>query len=90
MVSSTESSERGRTKSLTRSIGAMSWAFLETMKTDYYWNISYVQVCLVARQHGQRSTETDLDADSAKCESAAPGALFADTAVELWVSVQSG
>jgi hypothetical protein len=23
----------------------MSWAFLETMKTDYYWNISYVKVC---------------------------------------------
>lgn len=22
----------------------MSWAFLETMKTDVYWNISYVQV----------------------------------------------
>lgn len=22
----------------------MSWAFLETMKTDTYWNISYVQV----------------------------------------------
>jgi len=24
----------------------MSWAFLETMKTDVYWNISYVQVGL--------------------------------------------
>jgi hypothetical protein len=60
------------------------------MKTDYYWNISYVKVC-VARQHEQqRSTDTNLDADSAECEGAAPGALFADTAVELWVSVQSG
>ncbi|KIW10552.1 hypothetical protein PV08_11516 [Exophiala spinifera] len=27
-----------------RHVGAMSWAFLETMKTDYYWNISYVQI----------------------------------------------
>lgn len=27
-----------------RHVGAMSWAFLETMKTDVYWNISYVQI----------------------------------------------
>ncbi|OCT47127.1 hypothetical protein CLCR_02481 [Cladophialophora carrionii] len=26
-----------------RHVGAMSWAFLETMKTDVYWNISCVQ-----------------------------------------------
>ncbi len=55
LVSSTKSSEGGRTKDLTRKIGAMSWAFLETMKTDNYWNLSYVQVCSVARQHAQRS-----------------------------------
>ncbi|KIV79291.1 hypothetical protein PV11_06859 [Exophiala sideris] len=27
-----------------RHVGAMSWAFLETMKLDYNWNISYVQI----------------------------------------------
>ncbi|KAL6246894.1 hypothetical protein RBB50_006201 [Rhinocladiella similis] len=32
-----------------RHVGAMSWAFLETMKTDYYWNISYVQILQNAR-----------------------------------------
>ena len=31
---------------LTNLVGAMSWAFLGTMKTDYNWNISYVQVRL--------------------------------------------
>ena len=25
-------------------VGAMSWAFLETMRFDYGWNISYVQL----------------------------------------------
>ncbi|KAK5464920.1 hypothetical protein LTS15_001483 [Exophiala xenobiotica] len=32
-----------------RHVGAMSWAFLETMKTDYYWNISYVRILQNAR-----------------------------------------
>ncbi|KAJ9629074.1 hypothetical protein H2204_009014 [Knufia peltigerae] len=32
-----------------RHVGAMSWAFLETMKTDYYWNISYIQILQNAR-----------------------------------------
>ncbi|EXJ67822.1 uncharacterized protein A1O5_09168 [Cladophialophora psammophila CBS 110553] len=27
-----------------RHVGAMSWAFLETMKTDVDWNMSYVQI----------------------------------------------
>ncbi|KIX03088.1 uncharacterized protein Z518_06638 [Rhinocladiella mackenziei CBS 650.93] len=27
-----------------RHVGAMSWAFLETMKTDIHWNLSYVQI----------------------------------------------
>lgn len=26
-------------------VGAMSWAFLETMKSDVNWNVSYLQVC---------------------------------------------
>lgn len=26
-------------------VGAMSWAFLETMKNDVNWNMSYIQVC---------------------------------------------
>ncbi|KAJ9655482.1 hypothetical protein H2198_005668 [Neophaeococcomyces mojaviensis] len=31
-------------------VGAMSWAFLETMKRDYQWNISYVQLLQNTRE----------------------------------------
>lgn len=30
-----------------RHVGAMSWAFLETMKHDYRWDMSYIQVSLL-------------------------------------------
>jgi hypothetical protein len=26
-------------------VGAMSWSFLETMRTDRNWDMNYIQVC---------------------------------------------
>lgn len=34
-----------------RHVGAMSWAFLETMKHDYHWQMSYVQVSFHSPAH---------------------------------------
>lgn len=35
---------KGVSMQITTTVGAMSWAFLETMKRDFNWNVSYIQV----------------------------------------------
>lgn len=42
-----------------RPSGAMSWAFLETMKHDYRWNITYLQVSVKNRTRGNVKPRKD-------------------------------
>lgn len=73
-------------------IGAMSWAFLETMKRDFNWNVSYIQV-------GRQSYLVWMEVRTfwyshyvlaaAKHTWIAARTLLADTAAVVWLSIRS-
>ena len=66
--------------------GAMSWAFLETMKHDHNWNMSYIQVEAILSKGKNVIDETpDPDANSRP----PPAAICASPTAFSWLSIRS-
>lgn len=66
----------------------MSWAFLETMKTDVYWNISYVQVSICHMWKAVARLCAWFSLDPAKHKGSSSRKLFPDTSIIMRLSAR--